>query len=134
MMIEMGSKRSSSRWNGFVISRHRDETSLSAPVGLILLVVGVAVACAAPPTPRALVLDITNDLGRTVLEIRRKPCGDLELAFVPIKDSRLAAGQTHGIVLPPTCVDLVAFDVRGRIVGEQRGLKMLPGARWVLRR
>jgi hypothetical protein len=101
---------------------------------LILLVVGVAVACAGPPTPRALVLDITNDLGRTVLEIRRKPCGDLELAFVSIKDSRLAPGQTHGIVLPPTCVDLVAFDVRGRIVGEQRGLKMLPGARWVLRR
>ena len=99
-----------------------------------LLLLGSAMACAQPEPSRVLVIDITNELGRTVSEIRQKPCGDLELAFVAIEDSRLAPGETQGIILPPTCIDLVAFDARGRIVGEQRGLTMMPGARWVLRR
>lgn len=91
---------------------------------LILLVLGAATACGTPTTTRLLVFSVTNEFGRTVTEIRKQPCGDLEFAFVPIEDSRLGVEETGG----------VAFDSRGRIVGEQRGLRMLSGARWVLRR
>lgn len=100
----------------------------------ILLILGAAIACGTPVPKRVLILSVSNDLGRTLTEIRKKSCGDIELAFVPIEDSRLGPGETRGVVLPPTCVDLVAFDSRGRIVGEQRGLTLRPGARWVLRR
>ena len=79
-------------------------------------------------------LSVSNELGRSIIEIGRKECDDLELALVPIGDSKLAAGETRGFELPPTRVDLAAIDGRGRLVGEQRGLRMLPGARWVLRR
>ncbi|HKK52128.1 MAG TPA: hypothetical protein VKA74_11100 [Myxococcota bacterium] len=93
----------------------------------------VGLACASPP-PRTLVLSVSNELGRTLGEIRRKECEAPESALAPIPGSRLASGETRRFILPPSCVDLVAVDVRGRIVGEQRGLRMLPGARWVLRR
>jgi hypothetical protein len=100
-----------------------------------LLVLFVAmVACASPPPTRTLVLQVTNEQGRTIAEIHSKSCDDLELAFSPIEASRLEPGEKRGFVLPPTCVDLVAYDSRGRIVGEQRGLRMLPDATWVLRR
>ncbi len=125
---------SSSRWGGLVISCIRFEISRFWVVWSIPLVLGAAIACGTPVPKRAFVLSVSNELGRTITEIRKKSCGDLELAFVPIEDSRLGPGETRGVVLPPTCVDLVAFDSRGRIVGEQRGLTMRPGARWMLRR
>jgi hypothetical protein len=100
---------------------------------MVVLLVAM-VACAAPPSTRTLVLQVTNELGRTIAEIHRKSCDDLELAFSPLEASRLEPGEKRGFVLPPTCVDLVAYDSRGRIVGEQRGLRMLPDATWVLRR
>ncbi len=103
-------------------------------VWLAWCVVGSTLACAHAAPPPRLVLDVTNELGRAISEIRQKSCGDLDLAFVIVPDSRIAAGQTRGIELPRTCVDIVAFDARGRVVGEQRALKMLPGASWVLRR
>ena len=103
--------------------------------GILLATLVASWACAqSPPPARTLVLNVTNELGRTINEIERKACDDPDTAFAPIEESRLAAGETRGFVLPPTCVDLVAFDARGRIVGEQRGLTMLPGASWVLRR
>lgn len=101
---------------------------------LISIVLMTATACAHPATSHALLLSISNELGRTIAEVRMKPCGDLEIAFVLVEESRIGAGETRGIELPPTCVDVVAFDTRGRIVGEQRELNMLPGASWVLRR
>lgn len=109
--------------------------SLRISIALFLsLALGATLACRTPVQAHALVLSVSNRLGRTIVEIREKPCGDLELAFVPIEGSRLGPGETRGIELPSTCVDLVAFDSRGRVVGEQRGLTMVPGARWVLRR
>jgi hypothetical protein len=103
--------------------------------GLLMLVLVASWACAHPPAPaRTLVLTVSNQLGRTISEIQRKACSDPETAFVPIAESRLGSGETRGFVMPPTCVDLVAFDGRGRIVGEQRDLVMLPGASWALRR
>ena len=98
-------------------------------IGLVAMV-----ACASPPPPRLLVFQVSNELGRAIGEIHMKPCGDLELAFVPIEGSDMAPGESRGLLLPPTCVDLVAYDLRGRVVGEQRGLRMLPDASWVLRR
>ena len=113
----------------------RSSAACSSLLGLSGLVgLGIAMACATPAPPPALFLSVTNELGRTISEIRTKSCGDLELAFVPIEGSRFGPGETRAIELPPTCVDLVAFDTRGRVVGEQRELTMLPEARWVLRR
>lgn len=101
-------------------------------IGILLV---ATISCASPqPAAQSLVLEISNELGRTIAEIHTKSCDDLDLAFSPIDDSHFASGETRGLVLPPTCVDLVAYDSRGRIVGEQRGLKMRPDARWVLRR
>ena len=99
---------------------------------VILLV--AAVACTKSLPAETLILQISNQLGRSISEIHKKPCGDLEISFTPIESSRFAPGESRGLVLPATCVDLVAYDSRGHIVGEQRGLTMRPGARWVLRR
>jgi hypothetical protein len=99
----------------------------------ILPIVALA-ACTTTPAERVLVLHISNELGRSIAKIHQKSCGDLEMSFEPIERSHFAPGEERGLVLPPTCVDLVAYDSRGRIVGEQRGLEMLPNARWVLRR
>ena len=93
------------------------------------------ISCAGPPSPPSqLVLFVSNELGRSVAEIHKKACDDLDLSFEPIEGSRLAAGERRGLVLPSTCVDLIAYDSRGHIVGEQRGLEMLPDAKWVLRK
>lgn len=98
----------------------------------VLLIVCMGIACSTPKPPRRLVLQVTNQLGRDIAEIQKSKCGDSN--SVVLEDSRIPAGQRRGFELPPTCVDLVAYDARGRIVGEQRNLKMLPGATWVLQR
>lgn len=95
--------------------------------------VGMA-GCARPPAPRTpLVLSVANHLGRTIAEIRRKDCSEAESSLAALAESRIASGETRRFELPPSCVDLIAIDERGRVVGEQRGLRMLPGATWVLR-
>ena len=99
-----------------------------------MLIIMMTVACVSPPPARQLELRVSNELGRDIAEIRKKPCDDLEFAYVAIDGSNLAPGERRNIILPATCVDLVAYDAYGRIVGEQRGLEMLPGATWVLRR
>ncbi|HEB91132.1 MAG TPA: hypothetical protein ENI85_16270 [Deltaproteobacteria bacterium] len=99
-----------------------------------LIPVALVLACAAPSPRRGILLHVSNDLGRDIVEIRQKPCHDLDLSFVPIEGSHLSPGETRAIVLPESCIDLVAYDSRGRIVGEQRGLEMLPGSTWVLKR
>ncbi|MEZ4216173.1 MAG: hypothetical protein R3E88_06825 [Myxococcota bacterium] len=91
-------------------------------------------ACAAPAPERAPVLTIHNALARTVREVRVKPCEADDAAFRPLADVALRAGETRRVELPSTCIDLVAVDDRDRVVGEQRGLVMLPGATWTLRR
>jgi hypothetical protein len=73
-------------------------------------------------------------LDRSISEIHKKSCGDLELSFEPIADWHLPAGEKRGLTLPSTCIDLIAYDSRGHIVGEQRGLEMLPDATWQLRK
>ncbi len=101
---------------------------------LFVVMLVAVVACASPPPVRSLVFEVSNELGRAIGAIYKKPCGDLELAFSPIEDSDLAPGESRGLRLPSTCVDLIAYDLRGRVVGEQRGLVMLPEASWVLRK
>jgi hypothetical protein len=133
-MVQIRGTHSSSRWVVSVIWFIRSEFRRFAVPSLMLVALMVSTGCRTPVSTSLLVLTVTNDLGRTISEIRKKPCGDLGLALVPIEDSRFGPGETRGVVLPPTCVDLVAFDSHGRIVGEQRGLTMLAGARWVLRR
>jgi len=103
-------------------------------VALRLLALAGALSCAHAAPVRTLVLNVSNELGRPIGEIQRKACEEPETAFVKLEESHLSVGETRGFVLPPTCVDLIAFDARGRIVGEQRELTMLPGASWVLRR
>ena len=100
----------------------------------LLLALAGLFSCAQAPPGRTLVLSVSNELGRPISEIQRKACEEPETAFVTIEESHLSTGETRGFVLPPTCVDLIAFDARGRIVGEQRDLTMVPGASWVLRR
>ena len=100
----------------------------------LLVVTVLTVACSSLAPARPLVFHVSNELGRPIGAIHQKPCGDLELAFSPIEDSDLAPGESRGFLLPSTCVDLIAYDLRGHIVGEQRGLVMLPDATWVLRR
>ncbi len=91
-------------------------------------------ACTSPTARPEILLRVSNELGRDIAEIRKKPCRDLDLAYVPIPGSNLSPGEVRAIALPESCIDLIAYDSRGRIVGEQRGLEMLPGATWVLRR
>lgn len=117
-------------WGAFVVGRLR--RVLSA-ISIAVLLVGSS-ACAKPAPDPTLPLRVSNELGRTISELRKKPCGDLEMAFVPIEKSRIRSGEVRAIDLPRTCVDVVAFDARGRIVGEQRNLKMMPSASWVLRK
>ena len=134
LLVAVRAKHLNSRGDEFVISYVRFEIGRFSVAWLILFVLGAGMACGTRVPKRELVLNVTNELGRTITEIRKKPCDDLELAFVPIEDSRLGPGETRRVALPPTCVDLVAFDSRGRVVGEMPGLTMLPDARWVLRR
>ena len=102
-------------------------------LGIAVIVLALS-GCATPEPRSTLTLRVSNELGRTISELRRKPCGDLELSFVAIEESRIESGAAREIQLPRSCVDIVAFDERGRIVGEQRNLKMMPGSSWVLRR
>lgn len=99
-----------------------------------LLLLALGLACASPGPRPVLVLHVTNDLGRSIREIRTKACEAPEGDFAAVDESRIDPGRTLGVELPPSCVDVVAVDGRGRIVGEQRALEMLPGATWVLRR
>ena len=129
MRIEQAASTADRARIGAAASRAR-----RAPWTILLAALLGMASCASPPPPRTLVLRVSNQLGRPVAEIRSKSCEEGEYAMEPLEDSRLGPGDTKGFVLPPSCVDLVAYDERGRIVGEQRELRMLPGASWVLRR
>ena len=96
---------------------------------LLLLGLACATPAAAPP-----VLVVQNALGRSVETIQQKGCNAPELEFASLDDSKVRAGQTRRFALSQPCVDLVALDARGRIVGDQRGLRTRNGARWTLRR
>jgi hypothetical protein len=100
----------------------------------VALAMAAGFACASPPPPRTLVLSVSNQLGRPIAEIWQKDCDEADSGLVELENSTLQPGEERGFVLPPTCVDVLAFDERGRLVGQQRELHMLPGARWVLRR
>jgi hypothetical protein len=102
-------------------------------LALLALVGTQALACATA-APRVLVLHVTNELGRTIEEIRMKGCDEPESSLETIDDSKLAPGLSRRFEMPPTCVDLVAYDARGRVVGEQRELTMISSATWVLKR
>ena len=103
-------------------------------LGVVLIALTFSTSCATRRSNEALVLVVSNELGRTIAEIWRKDCTQPKSEFTEIKDSKLHPGEVGRFELPPTCVDLAAYDERGRLVGEQRDLRMLPGARWVLRR
>ena len=97
--------------------------------GLLGFTLGCATPVQAPP-----LLVVKNALGRPVESIQHKRCAAQDPSFAPLEDSRLNAGQTGRFALLDDCVDLVALDDRGRIVGEQRGLSTQNGVRWTLRR
>jgi len=108
--------------------------SIHSPCAWIATAAFALAACAGPAPRQTLGLRVSNELGRPIAELRKKPCGDIELAFTTIDASRIEPGAVREIQLPRSCIDIVAFDERGRIVGEQRNLKMMPGSSWVLRR
>ncbi|MFK7898946.1 MAG: hypothetical protein AB8G23_24160 [Myxococcota bacterium] len=99
-------------------------------IGLLLWTVS---GCASPP-PSRLVLTISNQSGRGITAVHQKDCEAGELELEPREDSEIRSGQTRRFVMPPSCVDLVAYDARGRVVGEQRAMTVIQGARWELRR
>ncbi len=101
----------------------------------MLLGSGAAIAlaaCANPPTP-PLVLTVKNASDERIEAIYMKPCGADDLAFQELPGTRLKPDHRVEVELPPHCIDLVAYEERGRLVGEQRGLRMLPGSSWIIR-
>lgn len=114
--------------------RRRATLALAAQLFGVCVCLGVGAACASAPPERPLVLVVTNGLGRPIEAIERKGCDEPESAFVVIEGSRLGAGESGRFVMPEGCLDLVAHDARGRLVGRQSGLYMRHGTRWALRR
>lgn len=91
-------------------------------------------SCRSAPQANATVLTVANRLNRTILAIERKDCEQGEAAFAPIEDTRMRPGESLRLALPSTCLDLLARDTRGNVVGRQDDLRLLPGASWVLSR
>ena len=94
---------------------------------------GFALGCATPVQAPPLLV-VKNGLDRPVESIQHKRCSAQDASFAPLDASRMHAGQTRRFPLLHHCVDLVALDDRGRVVGEQRGLPTANGVRWTLRR
>ncbi len=90
----------------------------------------VSVACAyefeAPPT-----MVIANQSRVAIQSVQSRPCGFGSFEVIP--GTEIAVKGWVEINVPRSCVDLKAVDVRGRVAGEQRGLRMVPGARWTIR-
>lgn len=101
---------------------------------VLLLSMSGPVGCRSHPEPSEAVLTVHNRLARAIFVIERKDCEQDDSAFAPIEDTRMRPGETRRVALPEGCVDLLARDTRGRVVGRQDDLRILPGASWVLRR
>lgn len=128
----MTTRRSGRRWLLGVARGRGPGVAVLALLGLGLEL--ATSGCASAPPPRPLVLVVTNALGRSIEAVEVKDCDASPETFSALADSRFEHGEVRRFVLPPTCVDLVAYDARGRVVGRQSGLTMRHGAEWTLRR
>ncbi len=86
-------------------------------------------ACAAPPPPK--ILEVVNRSRYAIVSVRETPCSGGEGREL-LRDE-IERGQSRGLPLHEGCVDLVAIDYLGRIVGEQRGLVPLSDVTWTVR-
>jgi hypothetical protein len=96
-------------------------------------IVSTLLACASAPPPPPLTMRISNWSAAPVASIGYKPCGAPDSALNPVASSWIDVGESFDLVLPAECIDVLAFDAEGRVVGEQVRLKMLPGTTWALR-
>ncbi len=91
----------------------------------------LASACSSQRPQRvAPLMHVTNASNTAIQSIRYEACDTPGSGYIPIDHRPLERGETVSFPLVPGCVNLKAFDVRGRIVGEQRSLRMIPGTTW----
>ena len=91
----------------------------------------LAWACASPPAP--VTVRVMNHSHNEIESIQMKACASDESALAPLPDTELDADSSMVIEVPSSCIDLVALDRGGEILGQQRDLRALPGTIWSIR-
>ena len=86
-------------------------------------------ACASPPP--ASVIEVVNHSRHSIASVVQTPCGGGDPQEL-LRDE-IERGDSRRVSVTERCVDLMAVDSRGRIVGQQRELEVLSDATWTIR-
>ncbi len=92
-----------------------------------------ALGACATRAPGDQVLQVHNRSKLSITSIQLSDCGGRLNAGRELLEQAITPTSTRNIALPSTCVNLLATNSRGQIAGEQRDLRMQPGASWTIR-
>ena len=101
-------------------------------LGLLIAVVTAASACATAETERR-ELTITNNSRHLVRAIRFRECTDNPPDYTDIPNTTLRIGHSVVIAVHDPCIDVLAVDENGRVLGKQDRLRIPPKATWLIR-
>jgi hypothetical protein len=121
------------RKSGAASLENRNRLALQVAACLILMATHGS-ACASGTrnerTPR--LMYVSNHTKATIQSIRYEPCDVPGSGYTALADSTIEIGYQLSIPIPliDGCVNMIAVDLRGHTVGEQRSLRAIPGTTW----
>ena len=104
----------------------------SRAIFLGLLIAGAIVACATVETERP-ELTVTNKSRHLVETVRFRQCADHATDYTDIPNTTLRIGQSVVIDVHDSCIDVLAVDEKGHVLGRQDRLRIPPKATWLIR-
>ena len=100
--------------------------------GWLTAVVATACACATVETEKPQ-LTITNNSRHLVQTIRFRQCGDTPTDYTDIPGTTVRIGHSLVIDVHDPCIDVLAVDENGAVLGKQDRLRIPPKATWLIR-
>jgi hypothetical protein len=105
-------------------------TSRAILIGL--LITGATAACATVETEKPQLI-VTNHSRHLVQAIRLRQCADQSTDYTDVPNSTLRSGHSVVIEVHDPCIDVLAVDKSGHVLGKQDRLRIPPKATWLIR-
>jgi hypothetical protein len=98
----------------------------------LFAVTAIGGGCATVETERPQ-LTVTNSSRHLVETIRFRQCADPPTDYTDIPNTTLRIGHSVDIEVHDPCIDVLAVDENGRVLGQQDRLRIPPKATWLIR-
>ena len=100
--------------------------------GLLAAVTSMVSACATVEIEKPQ-LTVTNESHHLVQAIRFRRCAEAPTDYTDIPNTTLRIGHSVDIEVHDPCIDVLAVDENGRVLGQQDRLRIPPKATWLIR-